>query len=49
MNTNGYTLQQVLGSYGVETSNDTAWAVIDHDAELPLCRNLARSLCWPPA
>ncbi len=30
---NGLTLSQVLGSYGVDTVNDTAWAVVDHDAE----------------
>ena len=30
---NGYTLQQLLGSWGVDTVNNTAWAVVDHDAE----------------
>ena len=29
----GYTLAGALGAYGVNTANDTVWAVVDHDAE----------------
>ena len=30
---NGYTFQQLLGSWGVDTATDTAWAVVDHNSE----------------
>jgi hypothetical protein len=30
---NGDTLAQQLGSWGINTANDTAWAVVNHDAE----------------
>jgi hypothetical protein len=29
----GFTLRQALGSWGVDTTNNQVWAVIDHDAE----------------
>lgn len=32
---NGYALPQLLGSYGVDTANHTAWAVIDHNGHFP--------------
>jgi hypothetical protein len=30
---NGFSLSQLLGSWGVDTANDAVWAIVDHDAE----------------
>jgi hypothetical protein len=30
---NNHTLQDLLGSWGVDTANDVAWAIVDHNSE----------------